>query len=300
MHASKQHVPLHFIWIRMVFCVECGTPGDGRFCSECGTRLDSGGPGSTKFEPPPYPYAEVSSGGVSSSSSTSAMHTGGLVPQRVGGQPNIRGVAGTSQGGTSASAVAATAFISQPPANAPFQQQSPTALFGSQGFRLSAFHLIARELFIKLDQTTFPVGTQLMEASKIRRFREVAGRPISPYFESHVLPMYYQTLGAQLAGNNVLTWEGWNTYLAHKILATPDEMYAHIGAALRGLNIQLPWPLLRSDFPEYAYPDASARELQFQQGIRDLAGAALAGGGGSARVARHSLTGLLATGFLFN
>jgi len=233
----------------------------------------------------------------------------------VSGRSNVRGISGATQGGTSASTVSTIGnIVSQPSPNAPSQQQSSTALFGSQGYRLDAFHVIAREIFIALDRSTFPAGTQLMEASKIRRFREVAGRPIPPYFESHVLPMYFQTISAQCAGSNVLTWEGWNTYLAHKILASPDEMYSHIGAALRGLNIQLSWPLVRTDFPEYAYPDAAAREAQFQQGIRNMAGAALAGGyGGGGYGHGHSgsgvklglaagkgLAGLFNNGGLFN
>ncbi|KAJ7157369.1 hypothetical protein C8R46DRAFT_1293995 [Mycena filopes] len=84
---------------------------------------------------------------------------------------------------------------------------------------------------------------------------------------------------AQCVDSNVLSWEGWNTFLAHKILSAPDDMFAQLGAVPRGLNLQLPWPLVRSDFPKYAYPDAAAREMQFQQGTRNLAGAALGGGG---------------------
>lgn len=104
----------------------------------------------------------------------------------------------------------------------------------------------------------------------------------------------------------MLSWEGWNTFLAHKILSGPDEMFAQIGAALRGLNLQLPWPLLRTDFPAYAYPDAAARELQFQQGIRDLAGAVLGGRaqypamGGHHGARRSLMSGLIGSGFLFN
>ncbi|KAF7316750.1 hypothetical protein HMN09_00408100 [Mycena chlorophos] len=269
----------------MVFCSECGTPGEGRFCTECGNRLDAVKQSSQPTSPTPSYNAyggEMSSGGVGPSTPASESASSG-------GPSNIRRVAGagvgntnqggttaggTTSGGTSSPSYGSGGFISQPA-----QQESTTALFGSQGYRLEPFHVLARDLFIALDQTTYPVGTQLMEASKIRRFREVAGRPVPPYFETHVLPMYYQTLGAQCAGTNVLTWEGWNTYLAHKILSNPDEMFSHIGAAVRGLNIQLPWPLLRTSFPSHAYADAAARELQFQQNIRNLAGAAIGGGG---------------------
>jgi hypothetical protein len=106
----------------------------------------------------------------------------------------------------------------------------------------------------------------------------------------------------------VLSWDGWNTFLAHKILSGPDDMFAQLGAALRGLNLQLPWPLMRADFPAYAYPDAAAREMQFQQGIRDLAGAALGGGGhryavgggGGSNLARRGLVSGLLGNVLFN
>ncbi|KAJ7146500.1 hypothetical protein C8R44DRAFT_864260 [Mycena epipterygia] len=340
----------------MVFCAQCGTPGDGRFCTECGARLtsapDSGGingshgASTINVEPPSYnPYAgesnaaaaraahiggtafstgptsaAASSGGTSSggtSSSSSGTSAGSAQPAP---RSNIRGLSGshiasgTSTGGTSAPAAppqtASAGFVvNQPPASTPSQQESPTALFGSQGYRLDAFFYIAREIFVALDRSTQPVGTQMIEATKMRRFRELGGKSIPPYYETHVLPLYYQTIGAQCVGANVLSWEGWNTFLAHKILSGPDEMFAQLGAALRGLNLQLPWPLVRTDFPAYAYPDAAARELQFQQGIRDLAGSAIGGGhrhavgrGGSnvaAGLARKSLMSL-GSNFLFN
>ncbi|KAJ6457263.1 hypothetical protein C8R45DRAFT_1221882 [Mycena sanguinolenta] len=267
-----------------VFCGQCGAPGEGRFCTECGTRLASSGAAtSSSNEPPPYNPAD-----------------GSTKPSSTFSPP------ATSSGGTAAS-VAQAGFVNQPAMSAPYQQQeSPTALFGSQGYRLDAFHHIAREIFVALDRSTFPAGTQMIEASKLRRFRELGGKPIPPYFESHVLPMYYQTIGAQRVGGNVLSWEGWNTYLAHKILASPDEMFAQLGAVLRGLNVQLPWPLVRTDFPAYAYPDAAAREMQFQQGIRDLAGSAL-GANALQQQQQHSMarrklmSGLISNSFqLFN
>ncbi|KAJ7508364.1 hypothetical protein B0H11DRAFT_2217662 [Mycena galericulata] len=224
--------------------------------------------------------------GTTASGTSNGGTSGGSIPQPAP-RSNVRGLSGspiasgtTSPGGTPAPSVG---FISQPSVSAPYQQQeSPTALFGSQGFRQDAFFHISREIFVTLDRSVQPVGTQMIEASKMRRFRELCGNAIPPYYESHVLPMYYKTVGAQCVGSNVLSWDGWNTFLAHKILSGPDAMYGQLGAALRGLNIQLPWPLVRTDFPAYAYPDASAREAQFQQGIRDLAGAAMGGGG------RHS------------
>ncbi|KAJ6601038.1 hypothetical protein DFH09DRAFT_1126559 [Mycena vulgaris] len=316
----------------MVFCAQCGTPGDGRFCSQCGARL-ADLEAATHVDPPPYnPYAGVSNEGPPSAATRAAQIGGaafstgtGTPASTVGTRggstqpapPNIRSVSGTpitsgtSPGGTSAPAVAPqttlAGFVNQPALAVPYQQQeSPTALFGSQGYRLDAFFYIAREIFVALDRSTQPVGTQMIEAGKMRRFREFCGKSIPPYYETHVLPMYYQTIGAQCVGSNVLSWEGWNTFLAHKILSGPDDMYAQLGAALRGLNLQLPWPLMRTDFPVYAYPDAAARELQFQQGIRDIAGAALGGGqpryavGGGGSNARKSLMLGLLGNSLFN
>ncbi|KAJ6541597.1 hypothetical protein B0H19DRAFT_318289 [Mycena capillaripes] len=315
----------------MVFCAQCGTPGEGRFCTECGARLSAAttaGASTGHIDPPPYdPYAGESIAGSTSAAiraaelGGSAFSTGTSTPTTSSGgtsggsthppppRSNFRGVSGspiasvTSSGGTSAAVTAAhTGFVAQPAANGPYQQQeSPTALFGSQGYRLDAFFHIAREIFVALDRTTQPVGTSMMEASKVRRFRELGGKSIPPFYETHVLPMYYQTIGAQCVGSNVLSWEGWNTFLSHKILSAPDEMFAQLGSVLRGLNLQLPWPLVRTDFPAYAYPDAAARELQFQQGIRNLAGAAIGGRqqyGGGAR--RSLMSGLIGNSFLFN
>jgi len=250
----------------------------------------------------------TSPGGTSAGGTSAGGTTGGGAtppPTRF----NVRGISGSpivpaTTGGSSIVASATSAgFVNSPVVHAP-PQESPTALFGSQGYRLDAFFHIAREIFVALDQSTQPFGTQMMEASKIRRFRELGGKSIPPYYETHVLPMYYQTIGAQCVGSNVLSWEGWNTFLAHKILSSPDEMFAQLGAVLRGLNIQLPWPLVRTDFPAYAYPDAAARELQFQQGIRDLAGAAIGGGGrahyGGGHARRSLMSGLITNSFLFN
>ncbi|KAJ7696806.1 hypothetical protein B0H17DRAFT_1197907 [Mycena rosella] len=310
----------------MVFCAQCGTPGDGRFCTECGARLNNDS-GAAKIEPPSYnPYAGESTAGSAGGTG------GGSTPAP---RSNIRNVAGssiasgtsaggtsapgTSAGGTSAAAyqTVSAGFVNHPAASAaaPYQQQeSPTALFGSQGYRLEAFFHITREIFVALDRTTQPVGTQMIEASKMRRFRELGGKSIPPFYETHVLPLYYQTIGAQCVGANVLSWDGWNTFLAHKILSAPDDMFATLGAVLRGLGLQLPWPLARADFPAYAYPDAAARELQFQQGVRDLAGAAMGGGGQRSAVGganrgsnvamglakRSLMSGLLGNSGLFN
>ncbi|KAK7063553.1 hypothetical protein R3P38DRAFT_2819051 [Favolaschia claudopus] len=293
-----------------VFCSHCGTQGEGRFCTECGTRLvGSAGPTNSSASPSghePDPKASTV-GGISE---------GGRNSWDLPASPHDSFVSSTtSAGGTSAHATtaqtASTGSYIQPAAHAPaVPQESPTALFGSQGYRLDAFHYISREIFVALDRSINPIGTQMMEASKIRRFRELSGKSIPPYYETHVLPLYYQSIGAQCVGSNVLSWDGWNTFLAHKILSGPDDMYAQLGAVLRGLNIQLPWPLVRTDFPAYAYPDAAARELQFQQGIRDLAGAAMGGrtryeypvarGGGAGAAGMKLFSGLVRNSFLFN
>ncbi|KAJ7656994.1 hypothetical protein DFH06DRAFT_1132190 [Mycena polygramma] len=331
----------------MVFCAQCGTPGEGRFCAECGARLGgastSTSTSTSHIEPPAYdvyageqqqPALGVRAGQMgatafssgTTASTTGSGGTGGGSTQAAPLRSNVRGVSGTAfaptpiAAGTTAGGTVSTVhtgYIAQPAANVPYQQQeSPTALFGSQGYRLDAFFHIAREIFVALDRTTQPVGTSMMEASKVRRFRELGGKSIPPYYETHVLPMYSgiddkssatdQTIGAQCVGSNVLSWEGWNTFLAHKILSSPDEMFAQLGAVLRGLGLQLPWPLVRTDFPAYAYPDAAARELQFQQGIRNLAGAAIGGGqaqpryGGHGAARRSLMSGLIGNSFLFN
>jgi hypothetical protein len=209
----------------MVFCAQCGTSGEGRFCTECGARLTGlGGPtnaSTSQVEPPPYnPYAEEPTGGSTPGGSTPAdraAQIGGVAfstrtsmptasgtsqgPTQPVPRSNIRGVSGssipsaTTLGGTSAPASAAhtvaAGFVNQPVANALYQQQeSPTALFGSQGYRLDPFFHIAREIFVALDRSTHPAGSGMMEASKMRRFRELSGKAIPPYYETHVLPMY--------------------------------------------------------------------------------------------------------------
>lgn len=161
----------------MVFCSQCGTSGEGRFCTECGTRLisagASGGASTSQIahEPPPYdPYSSESP--TSAAPSAGGRTSGGSISTVT--QSNVRGVAGSpvvTSGGTSAPQTASAGFVSQPAMNAPalYQQtDSPTALFGSQGYRLDAFHHIAREIFVALDRSTYPVATQMMEASKIR------------------------------------------------------------------------------------------------------------------------------------
>ncbi|KAJ7238752.1 hypothetical protein B0H12DRAFT_89003 [Mycena haematopus] len=160
-----------------IFCAQCGTPGEGRFCTECGTRLVSSGAAAPNADtaPPPYKFAGGSSEPTSGGSSQPP--------------PSASGTA-TSPGGTAPPPATASAGFVNPPVAAPYQQQeSPTALFGSQGYRLDAFHHITHEIFVALDWSTFPAGTQMMEASKIRRFRELSGKAIPPYYESHVLPL---------------------------------------------------------------------------------------------------------------
>jgi hypothetical protein len=77
-----------------------------------------------------------------------------------------------------------------PPPPPPQLQESFTALIGSQGQLMPAFHHIASELFKALDQMVEPKGTKGVEANKMTVFRRIGGKSIPPYYESHVLPMY--------------------------------------------------------------------------------------------------------------
>jgi len=201
----------------MVFCTQCGVPGQGRFCSQCGTPLSG-----VNFGAPPQP--------------------------------------------------------SQPP---PYteQEESITALIGSQGQLMPAFHHIASELFIALDQSIEPKGTRGLEPSKMTAFRQMGGKSIPQYYGSHVLPVYYNTIGAECVPGmpklNVLTWNGWHTFLHHKVAALPSETFSHLLAVLQALRIQLPKPLTRGDLPLHPHPEAAAREEKFQQDIRALARTAI-------------------------
>jgi len=164
------------------------------------------------------------------------------------------------------------------PAQPAQPQESFTALIGSQGQLMPAFYHIASELFIKLDQTYEPKGTRGLEPSKIVQWRKLGGQSIPPYFESHIIPVYYDTIGAErVPGQSaaILTWNGWHTYLQHKVLAMPSETYAHLVAALVALRIQLPQPLQRGDLPLHPFPEAAAREQKFQVDIRALAATAM-------------------------
>ncbi|KAJ7731213.1 hypothetical protein B0H16DRAFT_204164 [Mycena metata] len=223
--------PPDFHLLPMVFCAQCGTPGEGRFCTECGARLADSGAAITSTtraaSPPQYgdsaggslggyvpmsaatPAAQhgraafsggmsagtTSVGGTTSPGGTSAGGVTGVGATPPPTRSNVRGISGSpivpaTTGGSSIVASATSAgFVNSPVVHAP-PQESPTALFGSQGYRLDAFFHIAREIFVALDQSTQPFGTQMMEASKIRRFRELGGKSIPPYYETHVLPMY--------------------------------------------------------------------------------------------------------------
>lgn len=73
----------------------------------------------------------------------------------------------------------------------------------------------------------------------------------------------------------VLTWDGWHTYLHHKVLAMPSDTFTHLLAVFRALGIQLPHPLTRGDLPLHPDPEAAAREQKFQIDIRQLASMAM-------------------------
>jgi hypothetical protein len=184
---------------------------------------------------------------------------------------------------------------SQPPLP-PQLQESFTALIGSQGQLMPAFHHIVSELFTALDQTIEPKGTKGIEASKMIAFRRMAGKSIPPYYESHVLPIYckcvpwftsdvsvLKTTDDAIAAEtvpgmpirNILTWNGWHAILHHKILALPSDTYTHLLTAIQVLGIKLPQPLTRGDLPLHPHPEAAAREQRFQQDIRVLAGTAM-------------------------
>jgi hypothetical protein len=74
---------------------------------------------------------------------------------------------------------------------------------------------------------------------------------------------------------NILTWEGWHTYLHHKVVALPSDTFAHLLAAIRAFGIRLPHPLTRGDLPLHPHPEAAAREQRFQLDIRALASTAM-------------------------
>jgi hypothetical protein len=76
----------------------------------------------------------------------------------------------------------------------PQQQESFTALIGSQGQLMPAFYHIVSELFIALDQSIEPRGTRGIEACKMAAFRRMGGKSIPQYYESHVLPIYCKHL----------------------------------------------------------------------------------------------------------
>ena len=227
----------------MVFCSQCGVQGQGRFCSQCGTRLYV--PESESQPPPAYQQ---------------------LPEQQL--QPE------------------------QPP-------QSPTALIDPNGQVTPAFYHLASEFFIKLDQSIGQKGTGTLEPAKMAEFRRMSGKPIPQHFGSHVLPLYCECIlslhalsyarstdvplldkhiGAECVPNtpkpNILTWNGWHTFLYHKIVVAPSETYTHFLSAIQTLGIQLPQPLLRGDLPLHPFPEAVNREQNFQQEILRLAGAA--------------------------
>ena len=137
----------------MVFCSQCGTQGQGRFCAECGAALSGSGDAPT--------------------SGSSAPTTGSSNP---------------TSGSTSSSLAPATAGGGW--ARPPQPQESFTALIGSQGQLMPAFFHIASELFIALDQSIEPRGSRGIEANKMLEFRKMSGKSIPPYYETHILPIY--------------------------------------------------------------------------------------------------------------
>jgi hypothetical protein len=71
---------------------------------------------------------------------------------------------------------------------------------------------------------------------------------------------------------NFLTWDGWHTFLHHKV---PSGTFAHLLAATQALSIERPHSLTRGDLPLYPRPEAAAREQRFQTDIRALASTAM-------------------------
>ncbi|KAF7976312.1 hypothetical protein HWV62_7021 [Athelia sp. TMB] len=240
----------------MVFCSQCGAQGEGRFCAQCGSPLVSHSSSQSSLGDPPAMASGSRPGPYTQGSS-------GAVPSR--------------------------------PAQPPPPPESFTALIGSQGQLMPAFHHIASEIFIKLDQTYEPKGSRGLEPNKITQFKKLGGKKIPPYFESHVLPVYYDIIGAERVPGlptAVLTWDGWHTYLQHKVLAMPADTFTHLVAVLAQLRIQLPHPLKRGDLPLHPHPEAAAREEKFQVDIRQLASMAM-----QVRTARtNAMAGILRQG----
>lgn len=148
----------------MVFCSQCGTQGQGRFCAQCGAALASGGAAPTSGSSAP------TSGSTSPSSPAPATAGGSWArpPQQQQAPP------------------------AQP-------QESFTALIGSRGQLMPAFFHIASELFIALDQSIEPRGSRGIEANKMLEFRKMSGKSVPPYYETHVLPIYCKCMGCLLS-----------------------------------------------------------------------------------------------------
>jgi hypothetical protein len=64
---------------------------------------------------------------------------------------------------------------------------------------------------------------------------------------------------------NILSWNGWHTFLEHKVKQDPNDAFNHLTLVINQLRIGIPAPLQRSDLPMIADPNAVMREQQFRQ-----------------------------------
>ncbi|KAM0751199.1 hypothetical protein T439DRAFT_227833 [Meredithblackwellia eburnea MCA 4105] len=256
----------------MVFCSSCGTNcSDGSaFCHACGFRLAQLSPSANAPGPASPPLT-----------SPPPQHTvpPPPPPSYAYQQPHDRAtVAGTATAGPS------VAGYSSPPI--PIQVNvGPAASAGGgmlieNGRTTPSFDALALALFSSLDRNCYPQNTGGIEASKIEQYRRIGGQAIPPYFQTHVLPTYYDIINAECPSRTIgipptLTFNGFRTYALHKILLEPDATMMHFNQVFATFGVA--FPLSRSQFPPFPDQVAQAKEANFKGRMWQMAQSA--GGG---------------------